>query len=456
MYGKYLATSSQPDAAEAALNKLEPFARQDTRLQGKIAAIRLMIAYKRGDMERAIEFARLALSLLPKEDIDERGFVCNTAGMAHTLRGAFSEAEPLFKEAIEAGRQTNDYFGIAHSCTWLSTIYHYRGNLREAAELCRNAIDSLPPSPAISLPLNYLGLLLYEWNDLEAALSHLEKAHELNRFATSWEVQEWIYNELACTRLAMGDDYGALEMLEKIDRMIIDTGLTSSQFRPQTVSFHIKMALRQGDLKAATDWGSKISQSPTDLVYALVDGMHLLLALGEKARAAVWLQEIYKEISSDTHFILLKVRLLQAEAADTVEAGMAFLNETLTKGKAMGLVRTFVDEGMALAPLLRKAISARSEPEYARKLLKIIEEEDRQRKVRGGEVHAPPSITGILSERELEVLRLLAEGLTNQQIADKLFISLHTAKVHVHRILDKLDARGRSQAVSRARNLKLL
>lgn len=455
LYSKYLATSNQPDAAEVVLNNLEPFARQDTVLQGKIAAIRLMIAYTRRDMQRAIEFARTALSLLPKENIDERGFVCNIAGMAQMFKGAYAEAESLLKEAIEAGRQTNNYFGIAHSYTWLSTIYYYRGKLHQISELCRQAISSIPPCPATSLPLTQLGRIFYEWNDLEAALSHLEQANELNRFGTNWEIQEWIYNELARTQLAMSNDRGAQETLEKIDRMIQDTDLTQSLFRPQTVSFHIKTALRRGDLKEAKEWGSKLSKYPVDVFLALDAIVHLLLAGNRKAESVALLDEVYRWVTPDLHLSLIKVRLLQAETADTIEKRVSFLAEALKVAKPEGFIRTFVDEGMMLAPLLRKAISTGSEPEYARQLLKIIEEEDRQRKTKRGEVSASP-YTDILSERELDVLRLLAEGLTNQQIADKLFISLHTAKVHVHRILDKLDARGRSQAISRARELKLI
>jgi LuxR family maltose regulon positive regulatory protein len=456
LYSKYLATFGRLDEAEVVLNNLEPFARQDTKLQGKIAAIRLMVAYARRDMERAMEFARTALALLPKEDIDERGFVCNIAGMAQMFKGAYSEAESLLKEAIENGRQTENYFTVAHSYTWLGTIYYYRGNLHKIYELCRQAISLIPPCPATSLPLTQLGRIFYEWNDLKAALTHLEQANELNRFGTSWEIQEWIYNELACTQLAMGNDRGAQETLEKIDRMIRDTDLAQSLFRPQTVSLHITLALRRGDLKEAMDWGSRISKYPVDVFLALGAIVHLLLAGDRKTEAAALLDEVYRWVTPDLHFSFIKVRLLQAETADTIEKGVSFLAEALKVAKPEGFMRTFADEGMPLAPLLRKAISAGSEPEYARKLLKIIKEEDRQRKVREGEISALPVTSGILSARELEVLRLLAEGLSNRQIADKLFISLHTAKVHVHHILDKLDARRRSHAIGRARELKLL
>ena len=102
-----------------------------------------------------------------------------------------------------------------------------------------------------------------------------------------------------------------------------------------------------------------------------------------------------------------------------------------------------MDQGTSLVPLLRKAISRGIEPEYASKLLNIIET-------------ASSSTPGLLSERELEVLKLMSAGLSNQEIAHKLVISPSTAKTHVHNILEKLYARDRLQAVNRARELKLI
>jgi LuxR family maltose regulon positive regulatory protein len=119
-----------------------------------------------------------------------------------------------------------------------------------------------------------------------------------------------------------------------------------------------------------------------------------------------------------------------------------------------GYIRTFVDEGKLLAPLLRKAIAQRIMPDYAGKLLAIIDVEERRKLQRvEGAPSRPPEL---LSEREIEVLRLLAEGLSNQQIAERLFITIGTAKTHVHNIIEKLYARGRTQAISRARELKLI
>ena len=116
-------------------------------------------------------------------------------------------------------------------------------------------------------------------------------------------------------------------------------------------------------------------------------------------------------------------------------------------------MRILVCTGAPMAPLLRRAVAEGIEPEFARKVLRIIESEERQRKIKKGE--APP-VAGLLTGRELEVLRLLADGLTNQQITERLVISLSTTKSHVHHIFDKLEAKDRLQATNRARELKLI
>jgi len=121
-----------------------------------------------------------------------------------------------------------------------------------------------------------------------------------------------------------------------------------------------------------------------------------------------------------------------------------------------GYVRTFVDEGRLLAPLLRQAVLRGISRDYAGKLLTIIEAEERQRLAAGREQDYSLSARGLLSQRELEVLRLLAEGLSNKEVASRLIISRDTAKNHVHAILEKLDVRNRTQAVAKARDLKLL
>ncbi|HEY94413.1 MAG TPA: response regulator transcription factor, partial [Dehalococcoidia bacterium] len=107
-----------------------------------------------------------------------------------------------------------------------------------------------------------------------------------------------------------------------------------------------------------------------------------------------------------------------------------------------------------LKPLLNKALAQQITPNFTRKLLTIIDEEERQKQAqRRASTPLPP---GLLSERELEVIKLLADDVSNQHIADRLCISLGTVKAHVHHIIEKLEVKDRRQAVQRAKDLKLI
>jgi LuxR family maltose regulon positive regulatory protein len=160
--------------------------------------------------------------------------------------------------------------------------------------------------------------------------------------------------------------------------------------------------------------------------------------------------------SQGLNTVLIKTRTLQALNSNDSDITLDYLADALRLAKENGHIRVFVDLGISLAPLLREAISINLEKGYSRKLLDIIETEERRKKIRKAAMSTSPLTPGILSERELEVLKLVAQGLSNQQIAERLTIGLSTAKTHVYHIFDKLEAKDRLQAVTIARELKLI
>jgi len=159
----------------------------------------------------------------------------------------------------------------------------------------------------------------------------------------------------------------------------------------------------------------------------------------------------------DGYYPLVKINLTRALAAPDSDAALPFLTEALKLGEPEGYVRTFVDEGKLIKPLLKRAVSLGIMPEYAGKLLSAIRVEEGERRAqKNGIIHYSSPVFGLLSKRELEVMRLIEKGFSNQQIADKQVISLSTAKTHVHHIFAKLNATDRLQAVNRAKELKLI
>jgi LuxR family maltose regulon positive regulatory protein len=153
----------------------------------------------------------------------------------------------------------------------------------------------------------------------------------------------------------------------------------------------------------------------------------------------------------------LKVMVLQAVALDAHgEKGEALrlVGEALVLAEPGGFVRTFVDEGLPMAQLLSEVAAQGVVPDYTGKLLAAFEDatKDERRKTEP----CASSLVEPLSQRELEVLQLIAQGLSNREIGERLFLALDTVKGHNRRIYGKLRVRRRTEAVSRARELGLL
>jgi LuxR family maltose regulon positive regulatory protein len=146
---------------------------------------------------------------------------------------------------------------------------------------------------------------------------------------------------------------------------------------------------------------------------------------------------------------MVEVRLLQAMAADTPTDALHFLQDALKMAQPEGFIRTFVDQGEPMKALLERSKSQGGElKEYILILLSAFGET--------GRVSITQTLVEPLSERELDVLRLLEQGMSNGEIAQRLVVTIGTVKSHVHSIIDKLGVSSRTQAVAQARVLKLL
>ena len=459
LYGQFarvLVLTGQFEVAETVLSYLEKTAQADANLQGEVAVLQADIAHRRGDSPRAIELAERALSLLPPDNLAYRCRASSVLGLVHIDGGLYGEAWSRYTDAYELARQAEDYLVALAALAYRSHILSLRGKLQEAVEMCQQAIDLAEQSPASALARQVLGFVLHERNDLEGAAYHLLLATELNEIRGNPDSRTYSYTLLARTRLAQGDSAAALAAIGETE-LPPRRGTLRLGARARLAAMRILLALQQDDLKEASNWGRRLSEYSDTLLfeYRYVSA-RLLIARGEKTAAANQLQDFYeKAVMVDALGIAIKIRVYQALAAETSDEALAFLTEALVKGQPEGFIRTFVDEGKLLAPLLSKALSQGVTPEYTSKLLDIIEAEERQRQSQSGIAPSHPP-TGLLSERELEILRLVVSGLSNRQIAERLIISLGTVKTHVHNIFEKLNVKTRTQAINRARELKLI
>jgi LuxR family maltose regulon positive regulatory protein len=222
------------------------------------------------------------------------------------------------------------------------------------------------------------------------------------------------------------------------------------------IAYRVSYAIRRDNLEEAGRWGEQLPDMAGLMLKDRPVGARLLLAQGKREAASALLRELHDSaVKLGATLVMMKIRIYQALSADNVESALEFLAEALTLAAPEGLIRFFADEGRLLRPLLGIALSRQITPAFTRKLLGIIDGEERLKRA-GNRTAATVPPAGLLSERELEVLRLLADDVPNQRIADKLSVSLSTVKTHVSHIISKLEVKDRRQAVQRATELKLL
>ncbi len=450
-YANVLMARDQLEAAEPVLDYLEAHAGSDRSLQGEVALLQTTLARHKGNIARTVEMGKRALELLPEDDLTMRARVSFIMGTVEIDKNVdLDQAKALISEAYDMERREGDYWTAAGAAAHLGYILWLQGRLGEALEMDRQAVDLAMQTPLAAAPQSGLCLLLYERNDLEGAVRSARLALASSRMEGLAGARRRARYCLVLERLARGDTAGAAAEIEEADEAARHPAVSPS-YRAVHAASRVIFALRLGDLPAAIEWGNRLSQySPdiTDVWFRHVPA-RLLIARGEKAAAAGLLEVLYRKASqAGAQSLVIVLRVCQALAATDPTQSIAFLAEALRLAEPEGFVRTFVDEGRLLAPLLRQALDQGITPGYTAGLLKTIEAEQG----RG----AVPVVAPLLTERELDVLKLLVTGLSNNQIAAKLIVTPGTVKVHVHNLMEKLNARTRTQAAARARELGLI
>ena len=451
-YGWALTLTGQLDAADVYLQQAEAAARNDEALVGSILVARAYNLRVRGDNPRAIECARRALDILPQVDSLSRGLAALTLGLVYWNYGDFQEAERAFMEVDRAAQQSGNHYARMTALTYLGMIQAVYGRLQRAAGLCRQVIELGGQSPLVAPAHIELGALSYEWNDLETAAEHANIGIEQSQRTGNPLIQDDGYRTLAVIQQGRGDPAGALSALQKADQLA-----ESRQVYPLThmrnAACHVQIALAQNDLAAAEFWAEQVT-GPTDtsLLFPCLGltPVRISLAKHEKNEAAEGLRALYETACQQGCGVgMVEVRALQALAADTPDDALRFLQDALKKAQPEGMLRTFVDKGEPMKALLERLRPQGGESKpYILAILAAFGGTGRPSKSQ--------SLVEPMSERELQILRLLADGLSNREIAERLVISIGTTKSHVHHVLEKMGVDSRMQAVAKARELALL
>jgi LuxR family maltose regulon positive regulatory protein len=451
-YGWALTLTGQIDAADIYLLQAEKIAQGDEILLGPILVARAYHLRVRGEVPLAIDYARRALTIIPQTDALSRGLAALTLGLAYWNMGEFKESERAFLEVDRAAQQSGNHYARMTALTYLGNIQAVYGHLHKAAELCLQVIQSGGHSPSVAPAHIELAALYYEWNQLDLASQEAQIGIEQSQRTGNPLILCDGYRIMAIIHQAQGNPEAAQSTLKKADQLV-ENHQVSPLARLRVAACHVQISLAQEDFISAQHWAEQITGAINvprfDPCLGLIP-LNILLSSHKKKEAAERLIELFDAACErGCGAGMVEARVLQAIAADNPDDALYFLQDALKTAQPEGFIRTFVDKGQTAKSLLERLKSQGGElKEYILTILRAFGETNR--------FPTPQELVEPLSERELEVLRLIELGMSNAEIAKKLVVTIGTVKSHVHNIIDKLGVTSRSQAVARARALKLL
>jgi LuxR family transcriptional regulator, maltose regulon positive regulatory protein len=424
---------------------------------GRVAAARAYVARARGNVPLSVELSHRAMRYLPEDDADLRAVIALNLGSTHLSSGELAAAEAALVEASTASQKADNVYVALAAKRALAQLETMRGRLRRAVDLYEQGFKLAGdrPVPAVALAHAGMGEILYERNDLEGATRHLDRAIELSESSGGATIVFPVRALLAMVKGARGDVEGALEVILESER-------AASSMDPQdqvraTIAVHgARFELAQGNISAAARLLEE-QGVPTDDPDHTNELEHLmwarvLLAKAEPAEAFKLLDRLQEkaELSGRTGSVIgiLSVRALAHEASNEEDKALAELGRALAVAEPEGYVRTFVDLAAPMEGLLRRSVMKGVHAGYASRLLEAFGST-------AGKLSAGP-LSEPLSERELEVLRMIASGMSNAEISRTLFIALNTVKKHINNIYRKLGVNSRTRAVALARESNLL
>lgn len=431
--------------------------------QGELAQLRASLARFRGDVIGCIEAARQALALFAPEHINGRAAAYLNLLLAYVQQGALADVAETLTRLAGLGT-THHLLEARQGVAWLQIR---QGDLAAAAQTYQQMIqqaEQQQPSPFVALGLAQVGWgeILYEQNDLPAAIEQLHQGMAHLQNSIEQIVLATAAGTLAQALQAQGDGAAALTVLAQADDWLKRLRLQDLGCTALVAAYRALIHLRQGNRDAAWQWVAAYEGNAAMRLTFLRELQFLVLAriylaLGQPELAIPFLERLYEEATARRWTgLLVKVDCLQALAWRAVgdeAAALTCLRRSLESGAAYS--RTFLDEGEPMLALLQWAERQPSLPPGLTRLLSLMRP-PAPRPRYSGEILTRLALPDPLSEREIELLQLVATGATNQQIAARLFIALPTVKKHISNILVKLDVNNRTEAVRRGRELGLL
>jgi len=438
----------------------------EKKVRGRAAAIRAVMATYKSDAEGSMQFARLALGLLPEDDLNWRSAAATALADAYVFRGEYDKAHQARFESSKISEAAGNTYLYLIDSTKFVLVLKARGELQQARELCQQLIvfakdHGFSKTETIGWIQSILGEILAETNDLDAAVQMVREGVNLTERGRDVALLSWSHMCLARVLYSLGDLTGAEHVIQKTEVIAQET-TTPPWVNNQMLNWQVRIWLSQGRLDEAQKWMQEEGVHP-ELETTYVGSMikiplaRIQMAQGLHERTNQILLPLLDAAEAGGHVSraieLLILQALNYQAGDETDKAMARLARALSLAETGGFIRIFVDEGPPMARLLYKALSHEIAPGYVRRLLGAFPVAEPEQPAPSRSQVPESAMIEPLSERELEVLQLISEGLTNPEIASRLFLSVHTVKAHTRNTYSKLGVHSRTQAVVRARAL---
>jgi LuxR family transcriptional regulator, maltose regulon positive regulatory protein len=436
-----------------------------TRLGAKMAVGRCAVACFQDQVQPAEAYAARALRDLADEDVTFRANTHHALADTYRRHGRWDEARRHYLQALESDVDPSVPRRSAHVYGALADLALRQGHLHEAASFWRKDIASIQrhlnwgklPVPIIGWAYIRHGELLYEWNRIDEAQSELERG--LERAELGGDARALIAGYLlaARVRLVAGDLSGADGYLQRSEDLV--ERAPYPEWRSTVDRARALVWVQRGDGAEALAWcrrvrlGADLRDRP-DNQASYLGLAHVLIAFGTEADRAV-AQSILADqfaraeaegrLGVQAEVLALEALELQASGYET--KALVAIERALRIAEPEGPVRLFLDLGAPLLRLLRRAEARGALPTFGQRLLEAAADSTSSQS---------SQLIEQLSDRELEILRLVAAGLTNREAGERLFISDETVKKHLSSIYGKLSVHRRTEAAARARELGLL
>ncbi len=442
-------------AAEATLERTAPD--DKTRdLLGQVAAIRAMLAVPQNQVDVLFSQSRRALEYLHPDNLPARTTAAWTLGYAYQLQGDHAAASQTYQDVLSTSQASGNIMMTMAAATCLGQVQEADNQLHLAAETYQSILQMAGDPPLPGACEAHLGLarIAYQWNDLEAAQQHGQQSLRLGRQLENVDTPALAMMVLGHVRLALGDANGAATLFSDSQKF-----LRRHHFMhriPQVAAAQVRCLIDQGNLQTAAELAEM-----HDLPFSQA---RVYLSQGHPSKALAVLEPVHRQAEArnwpDKRLKGLVLQALALHAQGEEKRAGQVLKDALALAEPGGFVRIFIGEGPAMVELLQEAARQGVAPDYVRQLLAVFEEAQGKAPAPQPEsepvLKEPSPLIEPLSERELDVLRLLRTYLTGPEIAQELMVSLNTMRTHTKNIYSKLGVNNRQDAVRRAQELGLL